>query len=111
MVARFLLLEDGQDFSTEACAKKMHEDMAPYADAPVRTTANYKVSYTPWSGRENGASHAVPVDDGDYPGIRRFASELLNRSVRIVIRNDVCFLGSTRTLATSEARNPRAAAV
>ena len=100
VVQRFLLLEDGQDFSAEACAKGMNKDMTPYVDARVNTTTNYKVSYTPWSGRENEASYPVPVDDGNYPGIRRFASELLNRSAHIVIKNDVCFLGSTRTLAS-----------
>ena len=103
VVAKFLLLEEGQDFSPEACAKGMNKDMTPYVDARVKLTTNYRVSYTPWSGRENGASYPVPVDDGDYPGMRRFASELLNRSAHIVIKNDVCSIGSTRTLANGSA--------
>ncbi|MCY3624162.1 MAG: hypothetical protein OXH68_20935 [Gammaproteobacteria bacterium] len=101
VVAKFLLLEEGQDFSPEACAKGMNKDMTPYVDARVKATTNYRVSYTPWSRRDNGASYPVPVDDGDYPGVRRFASELLNRSAHIVIKNDVCSIGSTRTLATN----------
>ena len=94
VVQRFLLLEAGQDFTPDACRKRGQDGWTPYVDASLKTGHNYQVHHTPWLEGESGLPR--PANDGDYPGPRRFDTEMLNRSAHIVFRNNVCFQGRRR---------------
>ena len=97
VLSRYLVLEDGGDFSLDACrVGHEREDWQPYPAAKLIAEANYNVTRVP------SAQSTVPVDDGDYPHPRRFGAEMLNRTAHIVFRNDACLVG-TRNLGVAAA--------
>ncbi len=52
----------------------------------------YDVTYRPWQNYEQ-MKRARPVNDGTLVGVRRYASEFLNRVVQITVENDACWRG------------------